>query len=52
VDCAGGYGILTRLLRDIGVDALWSDPFCQNLMALGFEHSNEPAELVTAFEEF
>lgn len=52
VDCAGGYGILVRLLRDRGVEALWSDPFCQNLLAVGFEYTNEQAELVTAFEAF
>lgn len=52
VDCAGGYGILTRLLRDHGVDALWSDPYCQNLVAKGFEHDGESADLVTAFEAF
>lgn len=52
VDCAGGYGILVRLLRDSGVDAAWSDPYCQNLLAVGFEHGGEPAGLVTAFEAF
>ena len=35
VDCAGGYGILVRLLRDRGVEALWSDPYCKNLLAIG-----------------
>lgn len=52
VDCAGGYGILVRLLRDFGVNALWSDRYCQNLLAKGFEHTNEKADLVTAFEAF
>lgn len=52
VDCAGGYGILVRLLRDYGINALWSDRYCQNLLARGFEHRAEPAELVTAFEAF
>jgi hypothetical protein len=52
VDCAGGYGILVRLLRDRGVEALWSDPYCKNLLALGFERTEEKAELVTAFEAF
>lgn len=52
VDCAGGYGILVRLLRDKGVDALWSDPYCNNLLAIGFERVNEDARLVTAFEAF
>ncbi|MCC5641229.1 class I SAM-dependent methyltransferase, partial [Nostoc sp. CHAB 5844] len=50
VDCAGGYGILVRLLRDFGIDALWSDPYCKNLVAVGFEHNGEAASLVTAFE--
>lgn len=52
VDCAGGYGILVRLLRDRGVDALWSDPYCKNLLAVGFERTTEQADLVTAFEAF
>lgn len=52
VDCAGGYGILVRLLRDEGIDALWSDPYCANLFAVGFERTNETADLVTAFEAF
>lgn len=52
VDCAGGYGILVRLLRDRGVNARWSDPYCANLLALGFEHTSEKAGLVTAFEAF
>jgi hypothetical protein len=52
VDCAGGYGILVRLLRDRGIDAMWSDPYCKNLLAVGFQHSNEKADLVTAFEAF
>lgn len=52
VDCAGGYGILVRLLRDRGIEALWTDPYCQNLLAVGFEHTNQKAALVTAFEAF
>jgi hypothetical protein len=52
VDYAGGYGILVRLLRDFGLNALWSDPYCENLLAKGFEHTNEKADLVTAFEAF
>lgn len=52
VDCAGGYGILVRLLRDYGVNALWSDPYCENLVARGFAHNGESADLVTAFEAF
>jgi len=52
VDCAGGYGILVRLLRDLGVNALWSDRYCNNLLARGFEHTSGNADLVTAFEAF
>jgi len=52
VDYAGGYGILVRLLRDRGIEALWSDSYCTNLLAVGFEHANEKADLVTAFEAF
>ena len=52
VDCAGGYGILVRLLRDFGINALWSDRYCQNLLAKGFEYTTEKADLVTAFEAF
>lgn len=52
VDCAGGLGILVRLLRDYGVNALWADRYCKNLVARGFEHTNETADLVTAFEAF
>lgn len=52
VDYAGGYGILVRRLRDYGVDALWADPYCDNLIARGFEYASGPAILVTAFEAF
>jgi hypothetical protein len=52
VDCAGGYGILVRMLRDKGVDAYWNDPYASNLLSKGFEYSGEEAGLVTAFEAF
>lgn len=52
VDFAGGYGILVRLLRDYGVETLWCDQYCQNLVARGFEYNGETAHLVTAFEVF
>lgn len=52
VDYAGGYGILVRLLRDCGIDALWSDRYCQCLVARGFEYDSGGAFLVTAFEAF
>lgn len=52
IDHAGGYGILVRMLRDVGVDAYWRDKFCENLMARGFEAGRQKCELLTAFEVF
>lgn len=53
IDNAGGYGILTRMLRDHGVNAFWSDPYCPNLIAKGFEQSGDVrGSLVTCFEAF
>ena len=52
VDFAGGYGVLVRLLRDYGVDALWTDRYCPNLLATGFEYDSGRVGLVTAFEAF
>ena len=52
LDVAGGYGMLTRLMRDIGFDFYWSDKYCDNLVALGFEfsHAQRPCRAVTAME--
>ena len=52
VDLAGGYGLLTRLLRDAGFDFYWSDRSCENRFAIGFEAKDmeKPRSVVTAFE--
>jgi Methyltransferase domain len=52
LDTAGGYGILTRLMRDGGFDFYWSDPYCKNLFASGFEGNLEDNSFsaVTAIE--
>jgi len=39
VDVAGGYGLLTRLMRDFGFNYYWSDPYAANLFARGFEYN-------------
>lgn len=53
LDYAGGYGILTRLMRDIGFDFYWYDPFTINLLARGFEYdSDDEIQLLTSFESF
>ncbi len=55
LDYAGGYGVFTRLLRDIGFDFYWHDPYTQNLFANGFEidkTTETEFEILTAFEVF
>lgn len=55
LDYAGGYGVFTRLMRDVGFDFYWHDPYTQNLFANGFEEKldeNSRYELITAFEVF
>lgn len=54
LDFAGGYGIFTRLMRDIGFDFYWQDKYSKNLVARGFEYneSSNKIELITAFEAF
>lgn len=53
LDYAGGYGILTRFMRDVGFDFYWKDPFAKNLVARKFEYDDtSKIELVTAIECF
>ncbi len=52
LDAAGGYGMLTRLMRDFGFDFYWHDPYCTNILALSFEYSSAigSCNVVTAME--
>ena len=51
LDVAGGYGVLARLLRDMGFDCYTMDPYCQNLFARAFEPGDEfRANALFAFE--
>lgn len=51
VEYAGGYGILTRLMRDNGYDFYWYDKYASNIFANGFEYDGkQKIELLTAFE--
>lgn len=52
LDFAGGYGIFTRLMRDIGFNVLWQDKYCANLLAKGFGYDGQSVKLLTAFEVF
>lgn len=50
-DLAGGYGLFVRMMRDAGFDFRWSDKYCQNIFARGFEATTEDRfAAVTAFE--
>lgn len=52
LDAAGGYGMLTRLMRDLGFDFYWADKYCENQLARGFDYSQVqgPCRAVTAME--
>ena len=54
LDYAGGYGIFTRLMRDVGFDFYWYDPYSTNLVARGFELDDNISnfEVLTCFEAF
>ncbi len=54
LDYGGGYGILTRLMRDNGFDFYWYDKHAKNLVAKGFEGklSEKKYEAITSFENF
>ncbi len=51
VDTAAGYGLFTRLMRDIGFNFFARDKFCENIFSKPFEASpGLKATAVTAFE--
>lgn len=54
LDAAGGYGMLTRLMRDFGFDFYWYDEYCENTLAPGFSFREESkhCRAVTAIEVF
>ncbi len=41
LDFAGGYGIFVRMMRDLGFDFYWIDPYADNFFAKGFEHDKQ-----------
>ena len=52
---AGGYGIFTRMMRDIGFDFYWLDKYADNLLTNGFEYNkkiHKKIEAITSFESF
>ena len=51
LDVAGGYGLLTRLMRDKGFDCYTTDKYCKNLFAKTFEPgAHFKADALFAFE--
>lgn len=53
LDFGGGYGVFVRHMRDSGYDFRWSDRYCENLFARGFEHNDASGatyDLLTLFE--
>jgi hypothetical protein len=50
VDVGGGVGMLTRLLRDQGYDARWSDAYATNNMARGFDDDGRDEDIICSFE--
>jgi hypothetical protein len=54
LDYAGGYGIFTRTMRDLGFDFYWEDPYTKNIFSEGFSNqkSSEFFEAITIFECF
>ena len=53
VDWGGGYGVFTRMMRDIGYDYYWRDPYAKNLFAKTFVAAQATSyELMTCFEVF
>lgn len=55
LDYGAGFGLFVRLMRDLGYDFRWSDRYCKNLFARGFEETlplRDRYEAITAFEVF
>lgn len=53
LDYAGGYGMFTRIMRDIGFDYYRQDDYCENIFANYFDITNTKIkrfDIVTAFE--
>jgi len=51
LDIAGGYGLLTRIMRDNGYDCYTTDKYCSNIFAKSFEPDDKfKADALFAFE--
>jgi hypothetical protein len=53
LDYGGGYGVFTRLMRDVGFNYFWQDKYAQNILSRGFSHEEGVRyEAISAFEVF
>jgi len=53
LDVGGGYGLFTRLMRDIGISCFSTDKYCENFFARTFNpRPNFKATALFAFEVF
>jgi hypothetical protein len=52
LDYGGGTGLFTRLMRDIGYNYFWHDPYTENLFSRGFEYDNQNIKAISTFESF
>ena len=52
IDFGAGYGVFVRMMRDSGYRFFWSDKYCNNMYAKGFEAEEKRYELLTAYEVF
>jgi hypothetical protein len=52
LDYAGGYGLFTRIMNDMGLKFYWSDSYTKNIFAQELEYSNEKVKAITCFEAF
>jgi len=50
LDYGGGYGVFVRLMRDVGLDYYWKDPYTSNYFLSGFEGNDSSYKLITCFE--
>lgn len=53
LDWAGGYGLFVRMMRDVGFDFRWTDPYAENIFAKTAKKGEvNHFELITCFEVF
>ena len=52
LDYGGGTGLFTRLMRDIGFNYYWHDPYTKNLFSRGFEYDDQEIKAISTFESF